>query len=554
MIFGSLALAEAEGAILAHTLRLPARVIKKGTTLDGPAIAALHEAGYEHVIAAKLEAGDVGENEAASRLAAALSAPGIVASRAGTGRVNLSAATRGLFIVDRAAVDRLNAVDEALTLGTLPDASLVAPREMVATVKIIPFAVGEEKLARVEALARAAGAMLAVHPFRPLKVGLVLTELPGLKESVAENTIAATEARIAGLGGSLLPPRRCKHEEAAISAELVALQAAGAELLLIAGASAVVDRRDVGPMAIVRAGGEIRHFGMPVDPGNLICIGRIGAKPALVLPGCAGSPKPNGIDFVLRRLAAGLDVGPAEVTRLGVGGLLKDISARPLPRARAVPAAVVAAPPGRPCIAAVVLAAGRSSRMAPHHKLLLADRAGKPIIARVVDNLLSSPARPIVVVLGYRGADVRAALRGRQIEFVEAADYAEGLSASLRAGLAALPAEVAAALVCLGDMPLITARVIERLIAAYDPDEGRRIVVPTHRGQRGNPILWDRGFFAEMRALSGDTGARGLLERHAEAVTEVEIGEEAVLRDVDTPESLAELPARFRPVLPAEAP
>lgn len=554
MIFGSLALAEAEGAILAHTLRLPARVIKKGTTLDGPAIAALREAGYATVIAAKLEAGDVGENEAASRLAAALSAPGIVASRAGTGRVNLSAAARGLFIVDRAAVDRLNAVDEALTLGTLPDASLVAPREMVATVKIIPFAVGEEKLARVEALARAAGPMLAVHPFRPLKVGLVLTELPGLKESVAENTITATEARIAGLGGSLLPPRRCKHEEAAISAELVALQAAGAELLLIAGASAVVDRRDVGPMAIVRAGGEIRHFGMPVDPGNLICIGRIGAKPALVLPGCAGSPKPNGIDFVLRRLAAGLDVGPAEVTRLGVGGLLKDISARPLPRARAVPAAVVAAPPGRPCIAAVVLAAGRSSRMAPHHKLLLADRAGKPIIARVVDNLLSSPARPIVVVLGYRGADVRAALRGRQIEFVEAADYAEGLSASLRAGLAALPAEVAAALVCLGDMPLITARVIERLIAAYDPDEGRRIVVPTHRGQRGNPILWDRGFFAEMRALSGDTGARGLLERHAEAVTEVEIGEEAVLRDVDTPESLAELPARFRPVLPAEAP
>ena len=130
-------------------------------------------------------------------------------------------------------------------------------------------------------------------------------------------------------------------------------------MLLVVGASAVVDRRDVGPAGIVRAGGEIVHFGMPVDPGNLICLGRIGAIPALVLPGCARSPKLNGIDFVLTRLFAGLPVGRSEVMRMGVGGLLKEIDSRPLPRekAPATPQTGIA-PRSAPTIAAVVLAAG----------------------------------------------------------------------------------------------------------------------------------------------------------------------------------------------------
>jgi molybdenum cofactor cytidylyltransferase len=330
-----------------------------------------------------------------------------------------------------------------------------------------------------------------------------------LKESVTAGTIAATEARVAGLGGSLLPPLRCPHEQSAIAGCLRRLLEGGAEILLIAGASAVVDRRDVGPAAVVQVGGEIVHFGMPVDPGNLICVGRIGAVPALVLPGCARSPKANGIDWVLSRLAAGLTVGAEDVMRMGVGGLLKEIDIRPLPRAKS---SQIAAPEPAP-VAAVVLSAGRSSRMAPHNKLLLPDRAGKPMIARVVDNILSSRARPIIVVLGHRAEEVRAALAGRPVQFVEAPDYADGLSVSLRAGIGGLPDIVAAAVVCLGDMPLVTGRMIDRLIGAYDRDEGRLIVVPAYRGRQGNPILWDQRYFAEMRSLSGDAGARFLLSR-----------------------------------------
>ena len=268
------------------------------------------------------------------------------------------------------------------------------------------------------------------------------------------------------------------------------------------GASAVLDRRDVGPQGIVRAGGEILHFGMPVDPGNLICLGRIGEHPALVLPGCARSPKLNGIDWVLHRLFAGLKVTPADIMKMGVGGLLKEIDVRPLPRekASAQPPHRVA-PRSAPTIAAVVLGAGRSRRMAPHNKLLVADKTGKTMIARVVDNVLSSNARPILVVTGHMAEQVEHALGGRPVRYVHAADYAEGLSASLKAGIAAVPPECAAAIVCLGDMPLVTGRMIDRLLAAYDPDEGRLIVLPVFHGKQGNPMLWDRRFFPEILGI-----------------------------------------------------
>jgi molybdenum cofactor cytidylyltransferase len=545
MIFATFPLDDALGAIVAHSHRLPDRVLKKGALLDKTAIAALRAAGASEIIAARLEPGDVAENEAADRLAAAFDAPGLTRRRAATGRVNLHAACPGLLIVNRDTIDRINLTDESLTIGTLPDATVVAANDMVATVKIIPFAVPGAALERVESVAREAPAF-ALHPFRKLRTGLILTELPGLKESITEGTIEATAARVHGFGGTLLPPLRCPHAEAPIAAALRQLLAAGAELLLVAGASATVDRRDVGPAGVVRAGGEILHFGMPVDPGNLICICQLGRVPALVLPGCARSPRANGIDFVLRRIFAGLPVGPADIMRMGVGGLLKDTAERPLPRAKAV--AKSEPVPQRKTIAAVVLAAGKSTRMAPYNKLLIADRAGKPMIARVVDNVLSAATRPILVVTGHRADDIRAALGGRPVSFVHAPDYDSGLAASLKAGIAAVPDTAFAAIVCLGDMPLITARIIDRLIAAYDADEGRSIVVPTHQGRPGNPILWDRRYFPEILHLSGDTGARTLLKQHVEQVAEIEVGDDAVLRDFDTVDSLATLPQRLRPV------
>ncbi len=589
MIFGPTPLDAALGTVLAHTQRCGERVLRKGQVLDADAIDALRGHGRDSVIAARLEAGDVGEDAAADRLAEALLSPLVGRTRAATGRVNLLAEAPGLLLVDAARIHRLNAVDESLTVGTLPDATPVAARDMLATVKVIPFAVPGHTLAIAEQLARQSpapgsprqvpapgsrapgradgtGAALRLAPFRPLRAGLVLTELPGTRASVLDGTVEATEARVRALTGTLLPPERCAHAAGPIAAALGRLVGAGAELLLVAGASAVVDRRDVAPSGIVEAGGEILHFGMPVDPGNLLCLGRIGALPALVLPGCARSPRLNGIDWVLWRIFAGVAVDSAWIARTGVGGLLKEAEGRPLPRGRAPgPAAgpvagpdaappaghagiaAAAGPPqtrapgGRPTVAAVVLAAGLSSRMAPRNKLLVAAPGGRPMVTRVVDQALGSAARPVLVVLGHQADAVAQALAGRPVRLVHAPDHAEGLSASLRAGLAALPGDVDAALVCLGDMPLVTARMLDRLLAAYDPDEGRTIVLPTFRGRPGNPMLWDRRWFADIAALRGDSGARQLLAARAEHAVEVEIGEDAVLRDFDTPDTLGGL-------------
>ena len=548
----------APGAVLAHTTRCGARVLRKGQALDQAAIAVLREHGYREVVAARLEHGEVGEDVAADRLGEALLSPLVGRTRAATGRVNLIAQSPGLLLVDAARVHRLNAVDEALTVGTLPDATPVAARDMLATVKVIPLAVPGHTLAVAEQLARegadGGAAALRLAPFRPLRAGLVLTELPGRKAGVLEGTVAATETRLRALTGTLLPPERCAHAAGPIAAALGRLAGAGAELLLVAGASAVVDRRDVAPAGIVEAGGEILHFGMPVDPGNLLCFGRIGGLPAVVLPGCARSPKLNGIDWVLWRIFAGLPVDGAWIACTGVGGLLKETGRRPLPRSRATgpvaPDPDAAAAPGAPGpatprtpprVAAIVLAAGRSSRMAPRNKLLIAGRGGRAMVTRVVDQTLGSAARPVLVVLGHQAAAMERALAGRAVRFVHAADHGDGLSASLRAGLAALPHEVDAVLVCLGDMPLVTARMLDRLIEAYAPDEGRTIVLPTFAGEPGNPMLWGRRWFADMAAITGDGGARPLLSARAEHAREVEIGEDAVLRDFDTPDTLAGL-------------
>ncbi|MFC3124515.1 NTP transferase domain-containing protein [Pseudoroseomonas globiformis] len=551
MRFGPVPLAEAEGCILAHTLRLSTgggtKILKKGTTLDASALATLREAGRAEVIAARLESGDVPEDEAAQRLGEALLGPLLARSRAATGRVNILADAAGLFVVDESMIHRLNRLDESLTIATLPNYTPVSAKEMLATVKVIPFSAPASVLSLAEMVARG-GRALAVHPFRPLKVGLVLSELPGLKDSILEGTIEATQDRITALSGTLLPPLRCRHEEGAIAEALGKLKRQAAELLLVAGASAVVDRRDAGPGAITRAGGRIEHFGMPVDPGNLICLGELGGIPAMVLPGCARSPKLNGFDWVLQRLFAGLPVTGRDIAGMGVGGLLKEIETRPLPREQAASQPSSGTPPRRPRqVAALILAAGRSRRMAPLNKLLVTDKAGVPMVARVVSNVLDSRARPVIAVTGYEAARVEEALAGRPVRIVQTEDYADGLSGSLKAGLAALPPEAEGVLICLGDMPLVTGAMLDRMLAVFDPEEGRSIVMPTFRGKQGNPMLWSREYLPEMLAITGDVGARHLAGKYADRVVEVEMSDDAVLRDFDTTDALKLAPDFNRP-------
>ena len=527
-------IAAAEGTVLAHSVRAGARAFKKGHRLGAADIETLQRAGVAEVMAAKLEVGDVPEDEAARRLAAAIAGTGLRAAEPFTGRCNLYAEVPGLVQFDPARIDAVNLTDEAITVATLAPYAVVSPRQMVATVKIIPFAVPENALARAEAAARGEEPLLRIAPFARRSVGLIQTTLEGTKASVLDKTSAVTKARLAALGSDLAGETRCAHDPAALAKALRDCLDRGLSPILIASASATTDRRDVLPLGIGQAGGEVRHLGMPVDPGNLMVLARRGDVPIVGLPGCARSPKLNGFDWVLTRLVAGLKVESRDVMRMGAGGLLAEIETRPQPRE----ASGAARAPHAPNVAALVLAAGRSSRMGARNKLL-EPIDGVPMVRRVVEAIRTSDVVKLIVVTGHQAQEVRAALSGLDVAFVHNPDYAEGLSTSLRAGARALPGDVDAMLVCLGDMPDTRKADIDRLIAAFNPLEGRAICVPTHDGKRGNPVLWAARFVPEMAELKGDVGARHLIGAHADEVCEVAVDQPGVLIDLDTPEALA---------------
>lgn len=530
MKFGPVAPKDARGATAVHSIRQGELVLKKGTLIGDKEIAALDAAGVKEIVVARLDMGDVSEDEAAASIAAAVAGEGTRTDRAFTGRCNLFAETAGVLVVDRDAVDRLNRVDEAVTLATLSAYKPVVEGEMIATVKIIPFAVSGAARDKAVAAAKKAEPVIRIAPYVVRKVGVVSTLLPGLAPKVIEKTLRITEERIAPAGATIVAERRVPHDEAALAAAIAEVRQAGAELVIVFGASAIADRRDVIPMAIESAGGTIEHFGMPVDPGNLMLIGRIDEAPVIGAPGCARSPKENGFDWVLMRLLAGLAVSRVDITGMGVGGLLMEIVTRPQPRSEPVAEA------GQR-IAAIVLAAGRSTRMGPLNKML-AEIGGKPLVRIAVEQALASRAKPVIVVTGHQHEQVEAALAGLPVRFVHNPDYAEGLGTSLRTGIAAVPAEAGGAIVCLGDMPQVDSGLIDKLLAAFDPEKGALIVVPSIDGKRGNPVVWSRRFFNELMAISGDVGARHLIGQYAEVMTEVQLSGEAALTDVDTPESL----------------
>jgi molybdenum cofactor cytidylyltransferase len=530
MKFGAVPVSEAEGGVAVHSIRQGGLVLKKGTLIGKPEMAALKSAGIAEIVVARIEPGDVSEDAAAAEIAATVAGEGVHVERAFTGRANLFAQTAGVLVVDKDAVDRLNQVEESITFATLPAYKPVVAGEMIATVKIIPFAVAAKARDAALAVARSARPLVRIAPYRIRKIGVVSTLLPGLAGKVIEKTLKVTEERLAPAGAGIVVERRVPHEQRALARAIEEVLGEGAELVIVFGASAIADRRDVIPAAVEAIGGRIEHFGMPVDPGNLLLIAAARGRPLLGAPGCARSPKENGFDWILMRLLAGLEVPREAITGMGVGGLLMEIVTRPQPRAEPPPTA------GRR-IAAVVLAAGRSTRMGGPNKLL-AEIAGRPLARIVVKEALASRARPVIVVVGHERAKVENALAGLPVEVVYNPDFAQGLGTSVRAGIAAVPAEADGAIVCLGDMPQVDAALIDRLIAAFDPDRGALIVMPTVEGKRGNPVLWSRRFFPDLMAIEGDVGARHFIGRYNEAVADVPLEGSAALVDVDTPEAL----------------
>ncbi len=328
MDFGDIPIDDAVDAVLAHSVHLDGIRIPKGRILVVDDIERFRAAGVESVVAARLGIDDVDENTAAARIGQALQCDSLEISEPSTGRVNIFATFDGLCVIDSARINQINAAHESMTIATVLPHEPVTAGQLIATVKIIPFAVPLAQLTIVLQIMNTQPPALSVHPFQPRTVGVVFSELPTVPFKGKEKAIRVLEDRLDKLGGTVNEMITCQHEAGAVAVAIETLLGRRCDLILLFGASAIVDRGDVIPAGIVQAGGEVAYFGMPVEPGNMLLLGRLGDIDAIGLPGCARSPKFNGFDWVLQRLFARLHVSGDDIAAMGVGGLLKDMRRR----------------------------------------------------------------------------------------------------------------------------------------------------------------------------------------------------------------------------------
>lgn len=331
MRFGPVPLDAAVGAILAHSQVAADSLdyanvtykIAKGTVLTAQHVADLAENGVVDVVVARLEPGDLHEDAAAAQIASALMGPGLEADAAATGRVNLRAGSVGIVEIDAGAIEQVNRVNAAITVATVAQWARVGPRNLVVTVKIIPFAVSAQDVARACALGRGA---VALREGVISSASLIETQTGGVPTDKGRRSVVG---RVERFSVQMSDRIVVAHEVAAIAQ---ALRDAPGEMLMILTRSATSDLADTAPEALRAAGGEVVHYGMPVDPGNLLFIGRLRDKVVIGLPGCARSPALNGADWVMERVICGAVPEEIDIPGMGVGGLLKEIPSRPRPR------------------------------------------------------------------------------------------------------------------------------------------------------------------------------------------------------------------------------
>jgi molybdenum cofactor cytidylyltransferase len=525
MKFGLIDIWDAKGTILAHSLRVGDERLPKGKLVEQVDIDMLEAAGIKQIVVARLEANEMDEQRAAKDIGNRLQTDGIGVTDPLAGRVNLVANQSGILEINADAINDMNMIDEALTIATLPNLTRVSKGTLLATIKVIPY--GATKVSVDEVIKHAIPNTVQLHAFQRHTVDLILTRTEQFKESLLVKGRKAISDRIAPLGLQVRNRMTVGHDAKDVSE---AIKQCDASLVLILGASATSDRQDVIPAAIQLAGGEIERFGMPVDPGNLLVIGSYRDAKVVGLPGCARAPALNGVDWVLERLAASIDVTSADMAAMGVGGLLKEIPERIQPRSKT-------AVPTNGLNVGLLLAAGSSSRMMGEDKLLR-EIDGVSLLRRSVLAMLSAQVDHVFVTLKSGLQTHLDALIGLPITIVDVPDSEEGMSASIRAGMLALPIDTRTVMMGLADMPDVTNVHYDALLAAHDAPQNRLIIYPvTPTGKRGHPVLFDIQFKENLCAIKGDQGARHILQAVPELIHEIEMSDDAVTCDLDTPEA-----------------
>lgn len=532
-------IANCEGWSLAHSVKVGNKRLAKGTLLSAKTIDALQAEGQRAAQVFKLEPDDCDEDQATQIAAKLIAGSNVTVEPAGRGRANLLADCDGVFDPG-GAIDFLNNLDDAFSAACKQPFARVCKGELIGTVKLIPYGLPKHILDAAQPKGK-----VSIAAFKPFTAQLIITG-----DQPTEKTLGILSARIQRVGGTLQQQTCVPHDGDAVKDAL--LNTTRADLILMLGASAISDMADTLPTGVKAAGGTIIKLGMPTDPGNLLMLAELNGKIVVGLPGCARSPAENGFDWILERYAAGLPLTRSSIAKMGTGGLLKEPAGRRTPRIEARPASAGT----ERTYAALVLAAGRSSRSGDSHKLL-ATLGEKTVIEATVDTILNASAIKPTLVTGARRADIEAAVEGWDITILHNENFMAGMGSSIALGARALIDTCDFAFICLGDMPFVQPSTYAALVQASETCPARSILVPTFNGKRGHPVLWGAGFFGDLAALTGDTGGKRLMQAHADAVLEVPVSDPGILIDLDTPEMLAHFgvtPAIISAINPAITP
>lgn len=334
MKFGEVSVKNALGAILAHNHmgKDGRKILGKGRVLTEKDLLTLQELGLESVTIAQLDSTDLDENTAAQRVGTAVGGHGVRITTPGVGRANIIADVTGPLRVNVPILAQLNNIDPGITIATQYEHTLVREGELVALVKIIPFGIPLARVRDVESIAHDSAPILSVRPLQQHAVGLIISGPPSARDRLTNAFHEPIRHRIESLSSTLNTVTYTDHTPVAIADAICDQLSASHDLILITSVSAIIDDADVVPTALRRAGGNVAHFGTPVDPGSLLMLGYVDDVPVLGAPGCIRSLKTNVVDRVLPRLLAGERLTRADLVAMGHGGLLDDISDRPMPR------------------------------------------------------------------------------------------------------------------------------------------------------------------------------------------------------------------------------
>ncbi|MBO6503944.1 MAG: NTP transferase domain-containing protein [Kordiimonadaceae bacterium] len=504
---------------LAHSVTGADRKFNKATEVTRDMIDHLQSGETKTLQVYQLEPGDLDEDQAAEKAAKLISGSGLVVQKAGRGRANVIAEHDGVFIPSD-AVDQLNALDDAFSAASKGPFSKVQKGELVSTIKIVPYGLPGKILSSLSLLEK-----MRVTKFSPFSASLLVGGA-----ALPPKVLNTLEARLHAVGGKLVETVHLRHTSEEYAE---AIKSNKSDLILMLGVSAISDERDVLPEAVRTAGGSVVKVGLPTDPGNLLMFARKDTQTIIGLPGCARSPALNGFDWVLERFAAGLPVDAKTLAGFGTGGLLKEPADRSFPRRRRVGKNNRTAP----IAAAILLAAGRSTRSGDAHKLLsLVD--DKSVIEHSAEVIAKAGITGTAVVTGNIHEKIEQLLAGSNVVLVHNADFALGMGTSIAAGAKWLNQACEFALIYLGDMPFVQPSTIKALIDSAKDAPPSSIHIPTFNGKRGHPVLWGQRHFKALSQLKSDVGGREIIRENSEKVVEVAVNDPGILIDLDTPEML----------------